>query len=350
MADYNYLITYRKGSENIAADALTRKQEEYRTQKDKDLAGRQHQLIPTEQICALTRASARATQGSISHQVLSESNEDDFVDAPDTQLTSAERAVSIERLASPVDSVLQADKPNAATEREPVYQLVDDILAANRAALTVRQAVEGKERWRVKNGLLVHDDRLYVDNSTPDLRTKLIAAHHDPPTHAHPGRTKTLSALQKQYYWPSMRSDVERYVKNCSTCRRTHVSRDRPPGLLQPLPIPDRCWQHVSFDFKSFPKDRHGYDNVFVVVDRLGKRAFSIPCNKTVTAAEAARLYYTYIWRIYGTPETATSDRGPQFVSDFMNELCKLTRVKQKLSSAWHPQTDGNTEILNQYN
>lgn len=146
-----------------------------------------------------------------------------------------------------------------------------------------------------------------------------------------------------------MRADVERFVKNCSTCRRTHVTRDRPPGLLHPLPVPDRCWQHVSFDFKSFPTDRHGYDNVFVVVDRLGKRAFSLPCNKTVTAAEAARLYYTYIWRIYGAPETATSDRGPQFVSGFMDELCKLTGVKQKLSSAWHPQTDGNTEVLNQY-
>jgi transposase InsO family protein len=105
----------------------------------------------------------------------------------------------------------------------------------------------------------------------------------------------------------------------------------------------------VSFDFKSFPKDRKGYDNVFVVVDRLGKRAFSLPCEKTVTAAQAAELYYTHIWRIYGTPETVTSDRGPQFVSAFTDELCKLTGVKQKLSTAYHPQTDGNTEVLNQY-
>ena len=127
------------------------------------------------------------------------------------------------------------------------------------------------------------------------------------------------------------------------------MSRDKTPGLLHPLPIPDRCWQHVSFDFKSFPKDKSGYNNIFVVVDRFGKRSFSLPCEKTVTAAKAADLYYTHIWRVYGTPETATSDRGPQFISAFMDELCKLTGVKQKLSTAYHPQTDGNTEVLNQY-
>ena len=97
------------------------------------------------------------------------------------------------------------------------------------------------------------------------------------------------------------------------------------------------------------PKDKNGNDNVFVIIDRLGKRAFSLPCTREATAATAARLYYEYPWRIYGAPETITSDRGPQFISAFTDELCKLTGVKQKLSTAYHPQTDGNTEILNQY-
>ena len=127
------------------------------------------------------------------------------------------------------------------------------------------------------------------------------------------------------------------------------MARDRPLGLLQPLQVPDRCWQHVLFDFKSFLVDRHGFNNLFVIVDRLRKRAFLIPCKDTVTAAEAARIYFTYVWRIYGALETATSDRGPQFVSAFTDELCKLTGVKQKLSSAFHLQTDGGTKVLNQY-
>ena len=132
-------------------------------------------------------------------------------------------------------------------------------------------------------------------------------------------------------------------------CRRTHVPRDKTPGLLHPLPIGDRCWQHVSFDFKSFPRDKKGFDNVFVIVDRFGKRAFSLPCHKSVTAAQAAELYYKHVWRIYGTPEMATSDRGPQFISAFMDELCKLVGVKQKLSTAYHPQINSSTEVLNQY-
>src|SRR4051812_27315869 len=102
-------------------------------------------------------------------------------------------------------------------------------------------------------------------------------------------------------------------------------------------------------DFHSMPPDKQGFDTVFVVVDRLSKRAFSLPCRKTTTGEDAARLFYQHIFRIFGTPETVTSDRGGQFVSAFTDELCKLIGTKQKLSTAYHPQTDGNTEILNQY-
>ena len=77
--------------------------------------------------------------------------------------------------------------------------------------------------------------------------------------------------------------------------------------MLHPLPVPDRPWQHISMDFKTFPKDDDGRDNALVVVDRLGKRAYTIPCTKSVTAEETAWLYYDRIWRIYGTPETVVS-------------------------------------------
>jgi transposase InsO family protein len=102
-------------------------------------------------------------------------------------------------------------------------------------------------------------------------------------------------------------------------------------------------------DFKSFPKDKRGKDMIFVVVDRLGKRAYSIPCRKTVTAKQMARLFIKYVYRTHGPPDTITSDRGPQFISDFWNELCRILGIKLKLSTANHPQTDGQTEIINQY-
>src|SRR5450432_4017507 len=102
-------------------------------------------------------------------------------------------------------------------------------------------------------------------------------------------------------------------------------------------------------DFKSMPKDKAGYDKVFVVIDRLSKQAISIPCYKTVTAEDMAQLYITYVYRYYGPPESIVSDRGPQFVSQFWKEFCRILGIKLKLSTAFHPQTDGQTEIMNQY-
>ena len=99
-------------------------------------------------------------------------------------------------------------------------------------------------------------------------------------------------------------------------------------------------------DFRTFPKDKHGYDAVFVVVDRLTKRPISIPCHKTIDAREMARFH---VYRHKGAPITIVSDRGGQFISDFWGEFCGLLGVKLKLSSAFHPQTDGQTEIVNQY-
>jgi hypothetical protein len=101
-------------------------------------------------------------------------------------------------------------------------------------------------------------------------------------------------------------------------------------------------------DFHSPGSTSKGYDNIFVVVDRLSKRHVSLPTTKSATARTAAGLFYRYVWRFRGCPLTITSDRGPQFISDFMGELSKLTRTKLKLSTAEHAQTDGQTEIVNQ--
>ena len=102
-------------------------------------------------------------------------------------------------------------------------------------------------------------------------------------------------------------------------------------------------------DFKSFPQDKHGYIAVFVVIDRLSKQAFSIPCYKTTTARDMADLYIQYIYRTKNLPDSIVSDRGPQFVSSFWERLCQILGIKLKLSTAYHPQTDGQTEIMNQY-
>ncbi|KAI9034717.1 integrase catalytic domain-containing protein, partial [Aspergillus affinis] len=108
-------------------------------------------------------------------------------------------------------------------------------------------------------------------------------------------------------------------------------------------------WEHISMDFRSCPKDKRGFDEACVIVDRLTKRVISIPCHKNVSAVDMAQLFLEYIYRWVGLPESILSDRGGQFVSSFWEELCLRLRIKRKLTSGQKPSTNGHTEIVNQY-
>jgi transposase InsO family protein len=117
---------------------------------------------------------------------------------------------------------------------------------------------------------------------------------------------------------------------------------------VNPLPIPDRPWQHISVDFKEFPPDKSGRE-IIVFICRLSKRSISIPCQKDTNALQTAQIYLDRVWRYYGPADTIVSDRGPQFVSEFWKEFNRILGTKIKLSTAAHPQTDGQTENMNQW-
>jgi hypothetical protein len=118
-------------------------------------------------------------------------------------------------------------------------------------------AKAGKAGWKLEKGLLTRFDRLIVLD-IGFLRTRLIKEVHARRVTAHSGQKKTRQLVTEQYYWPGLPSDCDTYVNNCKDCRWNHLPRDKTPGLLKPLPIGERCWKHISFDFKSFPKDRQG--------------------------------------------------------------------------------------------
>jgi len=143
---------------------------------------------------------------------------------------------------------------------------------------------------------------------------------------------------------------IERYCRNCGSCGRNDRKHDKTPGLLKPLPIPEHGhWRDISMDGKDMPKDRSGHDYVWIFVCRFSKRGISLPGYKTDTAEKVAKLYYNYIWRIYGSPESIVCDRGPQFAGHFADELCKLLHITLKIATSGHPQTDGNSEIYIQH-
>jgi transposase InsO family protein len=196
------------------------------------------------------------------------------------------------------------------------------------------------------NGRLVYRDCIYVPDHIP-LRLQLLQDHHDPPAMGHPGRAKTLELLTRKYYWPSMRKDVDRFVRNCHTCRRTKSTRHAPYGVLRPLSVPERPWQHISVDFVTGLPRSKDFDAICVVVDRLTKQRHLIPCTTTITAEGLADLFCDRVFRYHGLPETIISDRGPQFASRFWNHLCACLKIDPRLSTAFHPQTDGQTERVN---
>jgi len=196
-----------------------------------------------------------------------------------------------------------------------------------------------------------HGNKIVVPPTTRDgklhLRTALIREAHEPAIFAHGGQNKTLRALQTTYYWKGMNQDVRRYVRNCAECCRNKTKHDKTPGLLHPLPVPNRVWEQVAVDGKDMPTDEHGYDYVWVFVCKFSRLKATLPGKKTDTAATLAQRYYRYLYRLLGCPDAWLTDNAGPFVSEFLDTLNKLTGTKHKRGSALHPQTQGAVEITN---
>ena len=189
--------------------------------------------------------------------------------------------------------------------------------------------------------------RIYVP-ADPTLRTKILREVHDTPTSGHLGATKTLELLSRDFYWPKMRTTVADYVSTCDACQRSKPVNQKPQGLLQPLPIPEGKWTTVTMDLiTGLPKTKRGHDSLFVIVDKFSKMAHYVPTVKTVTAPDLAKLFMDNIFRLHGPPKTIISDRDPKFTSRFWQALFKMCGTKLTMSTAYHPQTDGQTERQN---
>src|SRR5207302_5145348 len=193
---------------------------------------------------------------------------------------------------------------------------------------------------------LLYNNKLYVPNY-PELRLYLLQQNHESPAAGHPGRAKTYELLSRKYFWPKMHDDVARFVKNCHQCQRSRTSRHAPYGLLKSLTIPQLPWKELSMDFVTGLPWSNWCDAIWVVVDRLTKMRHFVPCRTTTSAEDLAELFLTNIWRLHGLPDGIVSDRGPQFASSFWKLLCSKLGIQPRLSTAFHPETDGQTERMN---
>jgi hypothetical protein len=186
--------------------------------------------------------------------------------------------------------------------------------------------------------------QLYIPD-VGSLRQDLLHEHHDSILAGHFGVDKTVKLMLRHYYWPSLMRDVKHYVKTCPSCALGKSSTQKPAGLLQPLPIPEKRFETITMDFvTALPETPSGHDAIMIMVDKLTKRMFLAPTTSNVTAVEAAELFYTNVIRHQGVPSSIISDRGSQFTSAFFRSVCSQLSIKQKLSTAYHPQTDGQSE------
>ena len=204
---------------------------------------------------------------------------------------------------------------------------------------------------QVLDNLLYVKTRLYVPpNKDNTLYTSIIKEVHTSLPGGHAGRSSTYDRLSRWYYWPRMTNMVARFIRSCNICKRSKSYREGKQGLLKPLPIPDRYWTDISIDFITpLPVSlRYGrkYQHIMVVVDRLSKKKKFVPLDSLEVEA-VVQAFIEWIWREEGYPRTITSDRGTQFTSHFWRRLCQRIGTKPKLSTSFHPETDGQTESAN---
>ena len=223
-------------------------------------------------------------------------------------------------------------------------QAILDAAAADATYCTLLE--DPPEHTRVHNGLLweADGDRLYVPNDSV-LRTRILAHCHDDTTGAHFGRDKTLHAVQQRFSWTGMSTAVELYVSTCDACQRNKPSKLLTPGALMPLRIPDSpCQEWTNDAVTGLPMTRRGNDAIQVYVERLCKLKHFVAMKKSATASDLAASFVHTVVRAHGVPNAIISDRDPRFTANYYAELMKLIGTKVNMSTARHPQSDGQSE------
>lgn len=228
---------------------------------------------------------------------------------------------------------------------------------------TVIEALEGKATSRIKKytlsefnwdgNVLKYRGKVVVPqgNSDATLTTDIIRSHHDPPASGHQGAAATYASIIRTFFWYGMHRQIKKYVRNCHTCSRIKPSRDGYQGLLRPLPVATERWKHIAMDFivdlpRSKDWEGNEFSSMFVIVDRMTKQVHITPCDN-LTSRNAAYMFYRDCFRLHGLPDSIVSDRGSQFTAEFWKWMCKILQIEHHLSTAFHPQTDGQTERMN---
>ena len=369
LAEFNFKIAYRPGTQGTKPDSLTRRSEDLPENHEDERHKYNHKVLLKEQ--CLDAGLRRAVE--MAPKLMDESEETVTALAAMLYELSAEGEepepgsddVTPNGEAMPADEEVrdsedeEASGPSVAEKIKNAYPddvILQRIMESKRSGKRKIPADITKSGVRLELGdceiiedLFYVRKRLYVPNDET-LHASILKLFHDSPPAGHAGRSTTYDRISRHYFWPKMTETVARYVKGCHTCKRTKHYREGKQGLLKPLPIPERYFQDISVDFITpLPKCmRNGkaYKHIMVIVDRLSKKKRFVALYSLDVEA-VVQAFIEWVWREEGYPSTIVSDRGTQFVAHFWRRLCKRIGTNPKLSTAWHPETDGQTEIAN---
>ncbi|GJP79406.1 hypothetical protein CLOP_g9640, partial [Closterium sp. NIES-67] len=291
-----------------------------------------------------------------------------LMSAPVLILPDPERAYVIEADASDqaVGAVLMQDQGNGL---QPIAYLSKKLRREelnypihNKEASAIVIAFKAWRCYLEGRRTTVYTDQCSLKylKTQPNLSSRQVRWIDFLETHFHydfmykPGHKNKADALSRPAHvaaiqWHHLADDVQKFVTSCDTCQRMKSSKQKKAGLLQPLPVPEQPWLVVSVDFiTGLPPTTSGHDAILVVIDKFSKMGHFIPTHTIARIEETAQLFVRYIISQHGIPTTLISDRDPKFTSKFWKELMSLLGTKLAMSSAYHPQTDGQTERLNQ--
>lgn len=202
-------------------------------------------------------------------------------------------------------------------------------------------------QYTIKDGIIKHGSKIYVGAST-NMRLQLLENFHQSAIGGHSGAKATYQRIKRVFCWRHLKQMVQKFVAECPVCQLVKVEHVHPAGLLQPLPIPRTPWSCISLDFiEALPKS-NGKEVILVVVDRLTKYAHFIPLSHPYTVEQIVAVIPENVVKLHGPPAEIVSDRDRIFTSTLYKQIFQALKVTLKFSTAYHPQTDGQTERVNQ--
>jgi hypothetical protein len=232
------------------------------------------------------------------------------------------------------------------------------ILEATNADLQYMDLVEkiqqGKmpqkvENYKLETGeTLMYKNKIYVPN-VQDLKLMILNEIHNGPYAGHPGYQKIVAAVKSQHFWLGMKRVIVEYIVRCMECQKVKAEHRHLAGLLQPLPIPEWKWEVVTIDFIiGLSRIGNQHDSIIVVVDEITEASHFIPLKTTHKVANVVDIFMREITRLHDIPKIIVFDMDPKFTSKFWKGLIKGFKTKLNFNTAYHPESDGQTERVNQ--